>query len=188
LADQPHLHGQGHEVLLRAVVEVALEAPAGRVARSHDPGARLLQRPGLAPDLVERFLQRGVEPYVVQREADLPGEVGQHALVLGPEGLGHLLPLHDDEPEQLSGVGDGRDTEVGILASVREQAREPDLHPCGPGHTRASHGLFFLVGEHEPSGPPLRVRHRTLQHAARRPPHFGRREPERLAQRLDHLQ
>ena len=58
-------------MLLRAVVQVALDAPARLVGRGDDaqPGGlellvALLQR-------LEAGLQRGVEPDVVQREPDL---------------------------------------------------------------------------------------------------------------------
>ena len=35
-ADQPQLHGQGHQPLLRAIVQVALEPPPLGVARGDD--------------------------------------------------------------------------------------------------------------------------------------------------------
>ena len=63
---QAQLHGQRDEVLLGAVVQVALElAPLG-VAGGDDAGPRLLQLVVADLQLVEARLQRGVELHVVQ--------------------------------------------------------------------------------------------------------------------------
>ena len=88
LAGQPHVHRQRDEVLLGPVVQVALDLAPGLVGRGDDAGARGLQLARLAPHLVERGLQRGVELHVVQGEPDLTGELGEHAVVLGVEVLG----------------------------------------------------------------------------------------------------
>ena len=69
-------------MLLRAVVQVALDPAPFRVARCHDPRAGLAQLVGLLAQLVERGLQRGVELGVVQGEADLAGQLGEHPVVL----------------------------------------------------------------------------------------------------------
>ena len=71
LADEVHAHRERDEVLLRAVVQVALDPAALRVAGLDDAGARRAQLVGLAPHLVERLLERRVELHVVEREPDL---------------------------------------------------------------------------------------------------------------------
>ena len=81
IARQAHLHGQRHEVLLGAVVQVAFElAPLG-VAGGHDARPRLLQLSVAELQLVEAGLERGVELHVVQRQRDLAGELGQHPVL-----------------------------------------------------------------------------------------------------------
>ena len=140
LAGEAHVDGQGHQVLLGPVVEVALDLAPGRVGRGHDAGPRRPQLVGLAPDLVERFLEGGVELDVVQRQADLTGELGEHGVVVGRELVAVGRPHRHDEPEDLARVRRGRDAEHGVLAS-RQQARQPDLHPRrardpGAGHDR----------------------------------------------------
>ena len=69
LAGEAGAHRERDEVLLRAVVQVALDAAALEVGGLDDAGAGAAQLVGLAPDLVERVLERGVELEVVQREA-----------------------------------------------------------------------------------------------------------------------
>ena len=81
LAREAHAHRERDEVLLRAVVQVALDAAALGVGRLDDAGARRAELVGLAAHLVERLLQRGVELHVVQREADLAGELGEREVV-----------------------------------------------------------------------------------------------------------
>ena len=63
-------------------------------------------------DLVEGGLQRGVELDVVQRQADLAGQLGEHAVVLLGEGVTVGRALDDDEAEQLAGVGHRRDPQL----------------------------------------------------------------------------
>ena len=81
------VHRQRHEVLLGAVVQVALDAAALGVGGGHDPRPRGLQLAGLAAHLVEALLQRGVEVHVVQGQADLAGQLGEGLVV----GLGERL-------------------------------------------------------------------------------------------------
>ncbi len=75
---EAQLDRQRDEVLLGAVVEVALELAPLRVAGGHDAGARGAQLVVGLSQLVERGLQGGVELHVVQGETDLAGELGQH--------------------------------------------------------------------------------------------------------------
>ena len=91
-------------MLLCAVVQVPLDPPPLPVAGGHDPGPGLLQGDRLPADLVERLLQRGVEPDVVQGQPDLAGQVGEHAFLVGVEELRLVAALHHDQSEQLPGV------------------------------------------------------------------------------------
>ena len=85
VAREPQVHRERDQVLLRAVMEVALHpAPLG-VRGGHDPRPGLAQLVGLLAQLVEGRLQRGVQPGVVQRQADLAGQLGEHPVVLGGE-------------------------------------------------------------------------------------------------------
>ena len=63
----------------------------------------------LRPELIKRVLQRRVELRVVERQPNLPGQVGQDAVVLVSEGVAARRTFHDDEPEQLTAVTDGGD-------------------------------------------------------------------------------
>ena len=74
-------------MLLGAVVQVALHPAALGVAAGHDAGPGLAQLVGLLAQLVQGGLQRGVELDVVEGEADLAGQLGQHAVVLLGEGV-----------------------------------------------------------------------------------------------------
>ncbi len=65
---QPQLDRQRHEVLLRAVVQVALELAALGVAGGDDARTATRAARRWCAQLVERRLQRGVELHVVQRE------------------------------------------------------------------------------------------------------------------------
>ena len=101
LAREPHAHRERDEVLLRAVVQVALDrAPLG-VAGLDDACARGAQLVGLAAHLVERLLKRRVELDVVQRETDLARELGERLVVVVVERRRPDGSPHDDEAEQL---------------------------------------------------------------------------------------
>ena len=69
-------------MLLRAVVEVALDPTPLGVGGLDDAGPRCAELVGLAADLVERLLERGVELHVVQREPDLARELGERLVVV----------------------------------------------------------------------------------------------------------
>ena len=108
LAHEPQFDGHRHEVLLGAVVEVAFDlAPAG-VGRSDDAGSGFLELVGLPPHLLERRLERGVQLDVVEGHTDLAGQLGHYLLVVGVPLLA-LAGAGDDQPEQLTAVGDRRE-------------------------------------------------------------------------------
>ena len=92
---QPELHGEGHQLLLRAVVDVALEPAAFGVGRRDDPLAR-------RPQLLD---QAGV----AQHQPGLSGEVADQLLL----GLGQPLA---------SGLGDGEGTQQLALVANRKDA------------------------------------------------------------------
>ena len=143
LARQVHVHGQRDEVLLRAVVEVALDGTALRVARFDDARARGAQLVGLAPNLVERLLERRVELHVVQREPHLARELGERLVVGLAELQRALRPAHDDQAEQLAGVGDRRDPKHLVVLAGQDRG-QPDPRPRRARHAGArDHGLLF---------------------------------------------
>ena len=79
---EPEVDAQRDEVLLRAVVEVALDPQPLGICRGDDPCARGTQLLGLPAELVERPLQRRVEANVAQGEAHLPGDLGEDSRFL----------------------------------------------------------------------------------------------------------
>ena len=124
LAGEPELHRQRDEVLLRAVVEVALDLAARLVGRGDDARTRHAQLVVGDAQIVERGLQRGVEPRVVERERDRTGELGEHPILFVGERRVAGAARADDEPEQLAGVRERRDPQR--PAFVRgEQRRQP---------------------------------------------------------------
>ena len=68
------------EVLLGAVVEVALDPPPLAVGGGDDPRPRRPQLVGPSAKLFERRLQLGVEPDVAEDEADLTRQLGECAI------------------------------------------------------------------------------------------------------------
>ena len=69
--EQLQRHADAEEPLLRAVVEIALEAPPLLVARSHDARPRLAQLQQLRPQL-------GLQPLVLERQARCGPDRLQH--------------------------------------------------------------------------------------------------------------
>ena len=82
VAGQTEVDGQGHQMLLRTVVEIALDPPPFGVAARHDPRPGLAEGVRLLAQLVERGLERRVELRIVERQPDLAGQVGEHAVVV----------------------------------------------------------------------------------------------------------
>ena len=138
-------------MLLRAVVEVALDRAPLRVAGFDDASARGSQLVGLAPHLVERLLECRVELDVVQRETDLARELGEHLVVVVVERQGALAAPHDDEPEQFTRVRDGRDAENDVFFRGHE-FRQPDAAPRGTRGAGTRDDGLFLGPEREGGG------------------------------------
>jgi hypothetical protein len=95
-------------MLLRPVVQVAFHPAAFGVPAGDDAGPRFAQLVRLLAQRVQRGLQRGVELGVVEGQAGLAGQLGQHAVVLVGEGVRAGGPFHHDEAEQLARVADRR--------------------------------------------------------------------------------
>ena len=150
LAGQADLDRERDEVLLRAVVEVALDPAPGLVGGSDDaqPGGLEL-RVALLQGL-EAGLERRVEPDVVQREADLARELGQHALGLVGEGDRVGRPLGHDQPEQDPGVHDRSDAHDTLPRSSTRPGH-PHLEPGVARDARPGDHRELLGGEHEPA-------------------------------------
>ena len=132
------LHGERHQVLLGAVVQVAFDRATGLVAGGHDAASRTLQLVGLTPHLVERGLERGVEPDVVHRDTELPRELDHRALILRRERFRTHGAFHQQESEQLTGMRHRGGADEGVL-TTGEQARQPHLHPAVADQSRLHH-------------------------------------------------
>ena len=116
-------------MLLRAVMQVALDRATGLVAGGDDTTSRTLQLVGLTAHLVERRLQRGVEPGVVHRHPELARELDDRALLLRRERSAPTRALHQQEPEELAGVRHRCGADERVLATG-QQIRQPHLHPA----------------------------------------------------------
>ena len=105
VAGQPQVDGQRHQVLLGPVVQVPLHPAAFGVAAGHDASPGFAQLLRLLAQRVQGRLQGRVEPGVVEGQAGLAGQLGQHPVVLLGEDVGPVGPLGDDEAEQLAARG-----------------------------------------------------------------------------------
>ena len=165
---QAQVHGQRHQVLLGAVVQVALDPAALGVAGRDDAGPRFAQLVGLLAQLIQGGLQGGVELHVVEGEADLAGQLGQHAVVLLGEGVRLGRAFHHDQAEQLAAVADRRHAQLGPLPAV-EQRGQPDRGPGVAGDARPGHHRALALGRSGSSGGPRRAPTRRVPAPHRRP-------------------
>ncbi len=184
---QPQVHRQGHQVLLGPVVQVALHPAALRVAAGHDAGPGFTELVRLPPELVQGGLQCRVETDVVERQASLAGQLGEHPLVLLGEGVRVAGTLHHEQPEQFAGVADRRDPQLGMFPAGQQRG-EPDRGPGAAGHPGpGDHGALPLPDDQRPA-PGIRHRDGPLQHLPAPGVHLGAGQGHRLAQRLGQLQ
>jgi len=95
-------------MLLRAVVQVALHPAALGVAGGNDAGPGQPQLVGLPAQLVQGGLQRRVQPRVVHGQPDLPGKLGENAVVILGEAVGRGGPFDHDQAEKLAPMADRR--------------------------------------------------------------------------------
>ena len=77
---QAQFDGQRYQMLLCAIVQVAFELATLGVAGRDDAGARVTQLDVARLELLERCLQRRVELHVVQRQANLAGQLWNDAV------------------------------------------------------------------------------------------------------------
>jgi hypothetical protein len=125
---------EAEQVLLRAVVQVALDATPLGVGRAHHPGAGGAQLLCLAVQLVERGLQRGVQLHVAQREPELAREVREQA-VGGRVERRSGRRLGHDQSEQPAGIRDRRDVEPARPTLARDLG-QPHARPPRPRDAR----------------------------------------------------
>ncbi len=128
-------------MLLRAIVEVAFDPSALCVTAGHNAGPGFAQGIRLLAQFVQGGLQCRVELRVVKCETHLPGQVGEHTIVILGEEVVSRGPFDDDQSEELARVADGGHPELRLWAAV-EKGRQPYRHPRaprypGPGHDRA---------------------------------------------------
>jgi hypothetical protein len=127
---QLQLDGQGGEVLLGAVVEVAFDPATLGVGRRHDAGPRGLELVRLSTHLFERGLKGGVEVHVVFGE-------------LGPLGFDET-PLEevradtalDRVPGDHSDDDGGEEEEFVVDEDLEWRGLHPDRNDLVPAHDR----------------------------------------------------
>jgi len=132
---QADIDGQRHQVLLRAIVEVALDLTPGGVRGGHDTRPGLLELLSLEPKVLQRLLQGGVELHVVQGQADLAGQLGQHHVVVGGELVASGRRTATMSPSTRPEWVVGRDPQQGALATG-DHARHPHAQPGRTGDAR----------------------------------------------------
>ena len=143
VADQPDADRERHEVLLRAVVQVALDPLALAVRSGDQPAAGGLQVHVRLSQVGERGLQRHVQAPVAQHDRQPAGDLGERPVVRGAERDGVGRPFDEDERQHaVRRAPPGRSAAAGRparrqLAAV-EQPRHPEPQPARPGHTRAA--------------------------------------------------
>ncbi len=174
-------------MLLRTVVEIPFHPTPFGVAAAHDARPRLAEGVRLLAQLVERRLERRVELRVVERQPDLPGEVGEDAIVIFGEGGVSRDPLDDDESEQFPGVADGRHPQLGLLTAV-QQGGQPDGRPGASGHAGTGDDRALPAGDDDRPRTGVGHRHRSLQHLPHPGVHLGAHQSHGLAQRFGELE
>ena len=142
---EPEVHRERDEVLLGAVVEVALDLAALGVAGGDDAGPR-----GAEVFVGAASGSRGspAGPSRAARcgaRAHLAGELGEDAVVLLGEVVAVGGPLDHEEAEQLAGVRRRRDPQLRRRA-VLEEGRQPHLEPRVAGDAGAGDDGLLLGG------------------------------------------
>ena len=116
---------QCDEVLLGAVVQVALDPSSFGVGRGDHARSREAELVRPSAKFLERCLQVRVEPGVAKRKRDLTCQFGEDGVGLFVERLGVCRAVHDDQAEELPRVRHGGDAHVRV-APVAEQPRQPN--------------------------------------------------------------
>ena len=191
LSREPRAHRQRDEVLLRAVVQVALDAAPFEVGGLDDAGTGAPQLVGLTSDLVERVLQCRVELEVVQREADLARQLGEGLVVVFLERGVAVCPADDDHAEQLARVRDRRDADRQARRRVRSAPTNDGSHTrihAGPETPARAMTVSSSVPEVDFGATTIGHRHRALELSAVAGPDLGQIEVHRLLQRFRELE
>ena len=140
--------------------------------------------------LVERLLQRGVELHVVQREADLAGELGEHA-ARRPRRTRRRRPgaRTTISPSSSPEFVIGRDAQQRVLPARRAAPAARPRASAGP--TTPARATTGLLGLRARPAAPARDRAPTPLRSSRRPSPVHTSAPlehQRLPQRLGQLQ
>jgi hypothetical protein len=149
---QPQVDGQRDQVLLGPIVQIPLHPAAFGVTAGHDAGAGGPQFLGLFAQLVQGGVQRGVQLDVVEGQAGLPGQLGEHPVVLLGEAVGVGGPFDHDQAEQFTAVADRRHPQLGSQPAVQQRGH-PDRGPGVAGHAGPADDLAFPAGQHQGAGP-----------------------------------
>ncbi len=125
-ASEPQVVGEREQLLLRAVVEVALQPAPLRVARRDDAGARGAQLADLGEQLgAQRLVLHGEPGGGSERRLELL-LVQERAVV---QHQGERAPAPRDASDRAPGSRLGRDPAVGVDQPARAGARVQDLDP-----------------------------------------------------------
>ena len=171
LAGEPELHREGNEVLLRAVVQIALDLTSRLVGRCDDTSSRRAQLVVGDAQVDERCLQRGVQRRVVQRQRDLSRQLGEHPLFFVVEGRLLSGAGAQDDAEELARVHERRHAQHTARVLLDER-REPHLHPRVALRVGAGNNLALLLGEPDRLRLPVGNCRGALEHAIGAGPHF----------------
>ena len=100
---------------------------------------------------------------------------------------GHRRAFHDDQPEELTGVADGRNPDL-LLASFPQERRQPDARPGRPRHPGPRHDRALPRRDHDGIRTEIRNARRALEDFAGPRVDLRALEVHGLAQRLSQLQ
>src|ERR1700682_5239541 len=82
-------------------------------------------------EILEARFEGRVEAGVINRDADLAGQLLERGVGLGGQRGGTSPPFRHDQAQQMTGVADRRNADRRAI-SFREHRRQPDF---GPGYT-----------------------------------------------------
>ena len=149
---QLHLDGDGREVGLGAVVQVALEPASLGIGDRDQPGARGAQVVVAAAQVVDRAAQLAVEFGVVQHGGDEAGDAPEGLVVAVVEVVGAGVAVHDEQSDQRPLHGERGEAH---RTATDVQRRQPRVDPSRPGHTGPTdHRRLFGVDQDRRCGAP----------------------------------
>ena len=190
LAGEPHAHRERDEVLLRAVVQVALDpAPLG-VGRLDDAGARDARSSSAwrrtsssdSCSAESSFTLCSASP--TWRASSVSAWSSSSSNGIAPSGA-----AHDDQPEQLARVRRPARRASRGSRSVGDERRQPHLRPRGPGHAGARDDGLLLGAERRAARGPRSGTDTARSSRRRRRVHTSATSSvHRLLQRLGELQ